>query len=373
MSAGARRRSPGARRRRDARRRSAPLAAAKAILDRAVGPVFPCYQAVVSRGDEILLRAHGGASAGSGIDDRSVFDLASLTKPLVTASLAMLFVEDGRLPLDGPVSELLPGPVAAGPGVTPRRLLSHAAGLPAWRPFYLEVPASSPDRRAEIFRRARDTAAEAPPGTAALYGDLDFILLTEAIERLGRDRIDRLFARDCPSEGLFFRPLSTATADRRTARFVPTERDPTRGTLTGRVDDENAYAMDGVSGHAGLFGDAESIRRFVSTLLDAWHGRASWIGEETVRTFFARQAEPSGTTWALGWDTPSARGSTAGSRPPAAAVGHTGFTGTSVWIDPPSETVVVLLTNRVWPDRSNESIRRLRPRFHDAVWSALGS
>lgn len=342
------------------------------LLAGAEGEVFPAWQCVVSQGEEILYagaggRAHVGRAA---VDEASIFDLASLTKPLVAVSLCMHFQDLGRLPLDRPAAELLGAPVAAGIGATPRRLLSHASGLPAWRPLHLEVESrgTADDRRAAILAAARATRPSAPAGATAVYSDLGFLLLTALLEKTGGARLDALFSRIVPAAGLFYRPIAAANADRRTSGFVATEDDPVRGVLAGRVNDENAFAMGGVSGHAGLFGTASAVHALCHALLEAWHGRSAWIRRDVVRAFWEKAHTAPGSTWALGWDTPSAKGSSAGTRPPKSAVGHTGFTGGSIWIDPPSETIAVLLTNRTWPDRTNDAIRAFRPRFHDLVW-----
>lgn len=361
-----------------ARRAPSPAARTRLLqrlLEGALGKVFPAYQALVTRRGETVFRAAGGKAGTLAVDDQSVFDLASLTKPLVTATVAMHLAATERLPLDVPVSELLGRPTGGGAGLTPRRLLAHSSGLPAWRPFHLEIlPARDrpPEtRRAQILEAALATKREVEPGSAAIYSDVGFLALTALLEAIGKERLDRLFARLWPDKRLFFRELSRVRDDRRTSVFVPTEDDPVRGLLAGRVDDENAFAMGGIAGHAGLFGGADGVAALASALVEAWHGRSDLVPQPVVRHFWSRAGEPAGTTRTLGWDTPSATGSSAGANPPEGAVGHLGFTGTSCWIDPANEIVAVLLTNRVWPDRANDSIRAFRPRFHDAVWAML--
>ena len=343
------------------------------LLDAALVEVFPAFQCVVShRGEIVLARAGGKTCVGAGrVDETSIFDLASLTKPLVTVALCMHFRDSGALDLDRPASEILGQPVAGGPGVTPRRLLSHASGLPAWRPLHLEIARPDTDvRRRAILAAARDTALTSEIGSTAVYSDLNFLLLTAILEHVGGARLDRLFARIVPARGLGYRPIVAAPVEPG-ASFVATEDDPARGVLAGVVNDENAFAMGGVSGHAGLFGTATGVHSLVESLVAAWAGRTSWIPGEIVREFWTKQNAPRGSTWALGWDTPSKTGSSAGTTPPATAFGHTGFTGGSIWVDPVHETIAVLLTNRTWPDRTNDAIRKFRPRFHDAVWSVL--
>jgi len=346
------------------------VAKAEALLAGGLGTVYPAYQACVAFGGETVLDVAGGqVEALPPVDDASVFDLASMTKALATVSCCMAFRAAGRLPLDVPLAEILGRPVVGGSAITPRRLLSHTSGLPPWRPFHLEVPlrGGAPARRTEILRAARDTRPIVPAGSATLYSDVGFLQLTALVEFLGGKRLDRVFTELVPATGLAFRPLSESEGERRLSGFVPTERDAERGLLAGRVNDENAFAMGGVSGHAGLFGNAGAVRRYAQTLLDAFHGRPSWIPQDVVREFWRRQPGPG--TWALGWDTPSRTGSSAGTRPPPDAVGHLGFTGTSIWLSPAREAIAVLLTNRVWPDRSNESLKGFRPRFHDLVWA----
>lgn len=338
------------------------------------GEVFPAYQASVSVKGQVVFEAEGGhiqhEDLSFAVDATSVFDLASMTKALATVSCCMAFVADGRLPLDQPLSSIIGRPITGGAGVTPRRLLTHVAGLPAWRPFHIEVPpftAGPAARRASILRAARDTRPLAAPGKQVVYSDVGFLQLTALVEHLGGHRIDRVFDERVPAPGLAYRPLEESEGDRRVTSFVPTEVDAERGLLAGRVNDENAFAMGGVSGHAGLFGNASAVRRFAQTLVDAYHGRSSWIPERVVREFWTKGSGPG--TYALGWDTPSKTGSSAGTHPPPDAVGHLGFTGTSIWISPAREAVAVLLTNRVWPDRSRDAIKAFRPKFHDLVWA----
>lgn len=349
------------------------------LLDEARGRVFPACQCVVLREGKIVFEAFGArglrdaAGRSASVDARSPFDLASLTKPLGTAALAMRFVGDGRLDLDRPVEEVLGRPVAGGAPVTARLLLSHASGLPAWRPLHLEVVAhDAAVRRAAILRAAMDTPPQVAAGTEAIYSDLNFLVLTAVLERIGGARLDALHRQAFPDCALHYRPLERAASDRRAASFVASEIDPRRGVLAGRVNDENAWAMGGVAGHAGLFGTARAAAAFANGFVEAWHGAGAGAGiaRDVVREFWSRTGIPSGSTWALGWDTPSAVRSSAGNAP-RGAVGHLGFTGGSLWIVPERAITVVLLTNRIWPDRRNVEIRAFRPRFHDAVWDAL--
>lgn len=304
------------------------------------------------------------------VSDTTVYDLASLTKVIGLTTAVMLLVADGALDLDRPVAEYLPR--FRGPGkdaVTVRHLLLHSSGLPAWRPLYEEA-----DNREQalslVFATPLDTAA----GLRYRYSDLGAILLTRIVETVSGESIDRLLERRV------FHPLGMRRTTYRPpaswrAFIAPTEHDPWRGrALLGEVHDENTARLGGVSGHAGLFSTAPDLARFAFWLLDVYHGRntpALPISRDLVRDFTRRHDAPPGSTRALGWDTPSADGSSGGSCIAASSFGHTGYTGTSIWIDPARELVIILLTNRVHPTRENIAIRRVRPVAADRVVRAI--
>jgi CubicO group peptidase (beta-lactamase class C family) len=207
------------------------------------------------------------------------------------------------------------------------------------------------------------------PGRATVYSDLGAIVLTQAVEAVTGERLDRFLDREV------FGPLGmTSTrflppADWRD-RIAPTERSQDGTIIRGTVHDENAWKLGGVSGHAGLFSTAPDLARFASWLLEQGWGRAGRLPPSLVREFTRRQDLVPGSSRALGWDTPS-EGSSAGARLSASAFGHTGFTGTSIWLDPEKELFVILLTNRVHPTRENSRIVRVRPRVADLVVDAL--
>ncbi len=316
----------------------------------------------------------------------TVFDLASLTKILCTTSLCMLEVQAGRLALESPVRRYLPA-FAGGPRerITVRMLLEHSSGLAAWRAFYQEIAAAGrgamlASRRGKhaVQRMLFAEKPEAEPGTRALYSDLNFLLLQAILERLGRTPLDARFAREVTRplgiSELFFidlvRPGARARALRR-FDFAASEVCPWRlRTLLAEVHDDNAWVMGGVAGHAGLFGSAAGVAAMAQEWIAAWHGAGRLFSREVVRRFFRRSSVP-GSTRALGFDTPSPADSQAGSRMSRAAVGHLGFTGNSLWLEPERGLCVVLLTNRVHPSRENESIKKFRPALHDAILEAL--
>jgi CubicO group peptidase (beta-lactamase class C family) len=378
--------------------------------------VAPALSAAVRRGGALVHASWHGeipipdAAAASGQATRKLgrddlFDVASLTKVMATATIAAQLAADGALDLDAPVAARLGGFDAGGKAaVTARHLLAHSSGLPWWRPWF-EAARADPVARAAFlppadrpafaglrvaFRRGRELVRaaalaeplEAPPGTRAVYSDPGFIALGLLVEELAGAPISALFeeriARPLRLGSTFFLDGLDPQRGWRRAEvraFAPTERCEHRGEVNqGAVNDDNAWAMGGAAGHAGLFSTADDVAAFGQAWLDALRGGPSIVPAALAAAFARRDPTP-GSTRALGWDTPSAQGSSLGTRlgrGARGAIGHLGFTGTSLWIDVDAEVVVALLTNRVHPSRENEKIRAFRPRFHDAVADALG-
>jgi CubicO group peptidase (beta-lactamase class C family) len=298
----------------------------------------------------------------------TVYDLASLTKAVGLTTAAMVAVDDGRLELNVPVQAYVPEFAGAGKErVTIRMLLAHASGLPAWRPLFLKVAG-----RAEAFALADSTPLESVPGTAAVYSDLGAIVLTQAIEAVYHERIDSLLQRRV------FQPLGMTSVKFNPppdewGRIAPTELDARRGRLLqGEVHDENAARMDGVSGHAGLFGNAHDLLTFAEWLMEGWNGETIHpsFPPSLLHDFTRRQGLVPGSSRALGWDTPSP-GSSAGRLLSPRSFGHTGFTGTSLWIDPDHRLAIVLLSNRVSPTRENPRWTPVRAGIAERVMTTL--
>lgn len=331
------------------------------------------------------LSFHGRRSLqppGGPVDLHTCFDLASLTKVLATTPLVLLSIQRGRLELEQPVHRALEG--YAGQGretITVRMLLDHSSGLPAWRPYYEQVRSTGGGswlttvKGQEVVRRmVAAEPPEAPPGSRARYSDLNFILLDWILERVNGQPSDVLFstwlAGPLGLGSLFFVDLKSpvkAAHTRRGHAFAATEHCPWRGrTLIGEVHDDNTYAMGGVSGQAGLFGTILDV----AALAETWLGSLLYSGglfePGLVHQFWQKSTVP-GSTRALGFDTPSPHASQAGGGFGPRTVGQLGFTGTSLWIDPDRELIVVLLTNRVHPTRTNESIKQFRPALHERV------
>jgi CubicO group peptidase (beta-lactamase class C family) len=357
--------------------------------------VFPGATTVVRVGAEVVFEGCFGfrtlVPQPSEMHLDTVFDLSSLTKVLATTIAVMMLARDGKLKLDDRVTRFFHNFGVHGKDrITFRHLLAHCSGLTAWRPFYRLVAdierggkvnfMSSLGAKQWIFEEIHREKPEAPLGTRAIYSDLNFIILGEAIEQATGVPLDR-FCHERIYRELGLR--TTGFVDSSTARtrkfepvpemFAATENCPSRKrVLIGEVDDENAFAMGGVAGHAGLFAPVREVDSIAAHLLDCYQGRSTFLPEKIVREFWTRDRAVPGSTWALGWDTPSPIHSSSGHHFPPNAVGHLGFTGTSLWIDPEREIAVTVLSNRVHPSRANQSIRDFRPKVHDLIMEAIG-
>ncbi|MFA6900086.1 MAG: serine hydrolase domain-containing protein [Desulfurivibrionaceae bacterium] len=307
----------------------------------------------------------------------TVYDLASLTKPLATTLAILVLLKERLLQLSDRISDIFPqtGTAIVG-GVSIKDLLSHSAGFPAHQPFYLELCRLDEEKRKEALLGLLATETRAyEPGSASIYSDLGFMLLGLVVEKKSGLGLAEFFREKITeplglAEGIFYGPAGSGD----TEKCAPTEDCPLRQRiLCGEVSDENAHALGGVAGHAGLFGTAEGVLAMGEYLLDQWQGREEHPNYRAgdLRRFLTRQDIP-GSTWALGFDTPSHTGSSGGRYLAPTSVGHLGFTGTSFWIDPTRDLVMVLLSNRVHPSRENIQIKQFRPLFHETVMESLG-
>jgi len=359
---------------------SAALARVDVLLESAVeDSTTPGAALAIGRhGRLVRVRGYGTLDWSPGsppVTDSTLYDLASLTKVIGTTTAVMCLVDEGLLELDAPVGDILPEWSEGWKReVTIRDLLLHRGGLPPFRPFWREL------RGREAYRAAiAALPADYPPGTRTVYSDLGFITLGFVVEIITRTDLDRFLER------VIFGPLGMRDTGFRPPaslrdRIAPTEVDTVfrHRLVHGEVHDENAYALGGVAGHAGLFSSARDLARFATWLLEAARaGRGLGAPPAAPVAFpdpatvdsFTRRAGPASSR-ALGWDTPTTR-SSAGRFLSAGSFGHTGFTGTSVWVDPELDLFVVLLTNRVHPTRENAKHIPLRRAVHDAVAAAI--
>jgi CubicO group peptidase (beta-lactamase class C family) len=344
-------------------------------FDRARGVLDDAIAARVTPGAQLSVRwrERGGwqrwGHACGGLDyehDAAVtletpYDLASVTKAFVALALVRA-ASRGALRLDATIGSLLDEtkgqPIEH---ATLEQLASHRAQLPAWKPFYQQVRAGERGRVIELV-----AATPLEPCDGARYSDLGYILLGEALAR----HLGPSFVRDEVTA-----PLNLSVAWRGVgprwidATVAPTERCPWRGRVVqGEVHDENAFAMRGFAGHAGLFGTARDLAELGRASLDALAGDADWFAPDAMRAMVSPRP---GGSHRLGWDGKSAESSSAGTSMSTATFGHLGFTGTSLWCDPEAGVAVALVTNRVHPSRDNLGIRTLRPALHDAVMTEL--
>ena len=350
----------------------------KVLAEGIARSVFPGAEAVVVRNGRSLAHVLAGNAqtvpATEALRPGMFWDLASLTKVIVTTPLAMRMVASGSLDLDRPIQAYLPD---AGflRGVTSRHLLAHCSGLPAWRPLYAAWDGDHRRFRENLWAVLREIELEREPGTGEVYSDIGFLVLMKTLEEAGGKDFISLITECVPSilnkkEFRFTRSLPSMEDPQ---AFVPTQDCPWRGrVLRGEVDDENGWALGRLASHAGLFGTAGAVAGAAGQALAWWNGDGDDAPPlDVVREFYRRAGLVPGSDRCLGWDGRSANGSSSGRFFSENSIGHTGFTGTSLWIDIDRQIAVVLLTNRVHPTREGDAMTAFRPRFHDLVMEDL--
>jgi CubicO group peptidase (beta-lactamase class C family) len=367
----------------------------RALEEAAQRGVFPGAVLRVSRRGELLLEHAVGRRSieperGPMTAD-VVFDLSSLTKPLATTLAVLLLVKEKRLAIDDRVTRFFHNfGVHGKTHVTFRQLLTHSSGLAAYRPFFKEIATlqrrgrpnfvASRDAKEWVFEQIHREKLEFAPGSKAVYSDLGFMLLGQLVETVSGRTLDRFcHARIFAPLGLratSFIDLSQMHQKRVEPiadMIAPTTRCSWRKrVLCGEVEDENAFAMGGVAGHAGLFSTARDIDVLCDHLKSIGDGANGLLPKELIEPMWTLDTSVPGSTRTLGWDTPSPERSAAGSRMSRRTVGHLGFTGTSLWLDLERGISVILLTNRVHPSRDNDKLAEFRPKVHDLVMEAVG-
>ena len=331
---------------------------------------------VARRGKIVLERAFGRMTYeknASRVTPDTLFDIASLTKVVVTTTLAMILHERGLLDLESPVSRTVPEFQGEGKdAVLVKDLLAHSGGLLWWTDLFRKFEGKSREEAKRGYLAAIcEMPLDYPPRSKMVYSDLGILLLGEILERVTAKDLEDL-AKEEILDPLGMKDAMYRPAPSLRTRIVPTEIDPWRGRLVhGEVHDENAFGLGGVAPHAGLFATARSLAVFAQMMLNGGaYGGRRLVNPETIAVFTRRADRVPGSSRALGWDTPS-EPSSAGRLFSASSYGHTGFTGTSLWIDPERELFAILLTNRVHPTRENPKIAELRPAFHDAIVEAI--
>jgi len=335
--------------------------------------VFPGGVLLVSLDRTIVFfDAFGDANLFTGrkTTRKTVFDLASLTKPLATTLAVMKLIQQSKLSLEQNLASILPVfKNTEKENIRIENLLYHDSGFPDYRPYYTSVCELEPGRRKAALREllVKEPLVH-PPGRQVIYSDLGFVVLCWVIEQISGASLDRFVTEHIYQplglKALFFIPINTNPPH---AEFAATEKCPWRGILLeGVVHDDNAYSVGGIEGHAGLFGTAEDIFYLLSELMAVHEGDASTgVFDIALMQHFFREKEETGR--ALGFDIPSSVNPSCGRYFSKRTVGHLGFTGTSFWMDLDRRIIVILLTNRVHPSRDNNRIKAFRPKLHDAV------
>jgi beta-N-acetylhexosaminidase len=342
------------------------------ILQNAIrDSAFPGAQIAVARGGVLVMNKAFGRytydADAREIDNTTLFDLASVSKVIGTTSAVMKLVDEKRLSLDDVLGKYLPraaqGRKAA---ITIRQLLQHRAGFPPFKRFFLMCRSKE-----EALDSIYATELVAAPGDTTIYSDIGMITMGKVVEKITGEPLDVYL------QHTFFKPLGmhSTTYDPPKSlleRVAPTEVDTLwrHKLVRGEVHDENADLLGGVAGHAGLFSTASDLALYMQMLLNGGiYGGVRYLQERTIFEF-TRSVVP-GQERFLGWDMKSPTGSSAGSYFSLSSFGHTGFTGTSIWVDPERDLFVILLTNRVHPTRANLKIAKVRPAVHDAVIKAI--
>ncbi len=337
---------------------------------------FPGAVFLVSTGDDLkYYNAYGYSEIFSKkkVKSDTVFDLASLTKPLATTLAVMLLIKQQKLLLNTNIKDLLPCFNNTDKAyLTVRNLLCHNSGLFDYKPYYKILSNISFEKRNQTLKNLLvETPLAYFTGTKTVYSDLGFMILRMVVEKVSKKRFD-LFVVDEIYKPLGIKDLFFIDIKKKINRdFAATEICPWRNKmLSGAVHDDNAYAIGGVDGHAGLFGTAFAVYSLLVVLLKLYHREKSitLFTPDLVRKFFKKQAD---SERALGFDIPSLKKSSCGHFFSKETIGHLGFTGTSFWVDLNRRIIIVFLTNRVHPFRGNNKLKRFRPVLHDAVMKNL--
>lgn len=317
---------------------------------------------VMKEGSTVIEHYFGtvGLTSSQPVGNDTFFDLASLTKVLATTPCWLKLVEGNNSLLDSPLKKWIPQAPPDKKDITPRLLLAHSSGLPAWRPYYLFDKGS--DHQAFVIRAILNEHLDYPVASGSLYSDLGFMLLGHVLEGLEKDRLDQMCLN------LVYGPLTLGDE----LVFSPTVgnlsvAETRSGEKPGLVNDLNARALRGISGHAGLFGTCRGVAQLTSHFLTSLKKPGGFFDHSMMKLFVTPCHYVPDSSRALGFDTKSGQGSSCGSLFSSSSFGHTGFTGTSLWVDPVRELVCVFLTNRVVMGEPDLRIKDFRPKLHDSI------
>lgn len=354
------------------------LSAIKKMMDNAVSEgVFSGGSISVSIWGKKIFRADSGLAniyKGTPIVSDTVFDLASLTKPLATSMCMMKLVQDGVIGLEDSLGGIIPAFTGPKKHIKILDLLCHKSGLPAHRPYYENLSTVNPGyRKTRLSDFLINEGLENPIGKNTVYSDLGFMILRMIIEEVSSASFENCFmewiAKPIGLKDTFF--YDSKARGRAVDEFAATENCPfRRSVMQGETHDLNAFYSGGYDGHAGLFGTVDDVDSILKALTDIYTGiEKSGFCDKSVARHFLQI--PSGYERALGFDVPSKEGSSSGRFFSDHSVGHLGYTGTSFWLDLETGLCVILLTNRVHPTALNINIRRFRPLIHDCVFQSL--
>lgn len=343
----------------------------KILLSAIEDGAFPGTVVLVSKAGKIICKKAFGHltydDTSAVVTTNTIYDIASLTKVIATTTAVMICYDKNLFLLDDPVAIYIPEFSQNGKEkVTIKNLLLHNSGLPAFKPFYKMY--SSAD---EVIKDLYRTSLSYKTGSKTVYSDLGFITLAKVIEKVAGKKFEAF----CKEE--IFKPLQMNSTyfnspDSIKYKIAPTEIDDywRNKLIWGKVHDETAFMLNGVAGHAGLFSTVKDINNLLQLLMNGGNiNRHQMLKSETVKLFTTRYIDKS--TRALGWDTKSGEKSSAGNLFDITSFGHSGFTGTSAWIDPTRELFVVFLTNRVYPTRENKKLFKVRPALHNAIMKSI--
>ena len=366
----------------------APEDIKKIILQGVSDGVFPCAAAGIIKGigreKKKITAYYGNASIypeKRKLYKNSYFDLASLTKPLATAMAVLCLIKNNKITLDEKIPSLLEKKIKdEKKNITVRQLLAHSSGFPAHKEYFKILKEVEGKKKKDFVERLLlEEKLEYTPDSKVLYSDLGFMLLGLIIEKRTGTNLDVFFQEKILKplhleKKIFFNPLYGSKNLSSGKEFVATENCPWRKKiLCGEVHDDNCYAMGGVAGHSGLFGNIEGVTKYIGQILDMWKGVAVHpnINNRDLIKFLVRQNRRYGGGRFLGFDGIENEQSSSGKYFSKKSAGHLGFSGTSFWMDPEKHIVVVLLSNRVHPNRNNAKIKQYRPYFHNAVMEKI--